>query len=61
MTQWQFNNGSSVQTVGMSSSSVTYDVPSLSTEHAGVYYCEAIIDNMMDVSMNYTLYGEFAI
>ena len=39
-------------------SSVTYEVTLLSTEHTGVYYCEAIIDDMMDISKNYTLFGE---
>ena len=58
MTRWQFDNGSSVVTVASDSSSVTYEVPSLSTEHTGVYYCEAIIDGMTDTSMNYTLFGE---
>ena len=58
MTRWQFDNGSSVVTVADGSSSVTYEVTSLSTEHTGVYYCEAIIDDMMDTSMNYTLFGE---
>ena len=59
MTRWQFDNGSSVVTVANDSSGVTYDVPSLSTEHTGVYYCEAIIDGMTDTSMNYTLFGEY--
>ena len=58
MTRWQFNNGSSVQTVASGSNSVTYNVSSLSTDHTGVYYCEAIIDGMSDISMNYTLFGE---
>ena len=58
MTRWQFDNGSSVVTVASDSSSVTYEVPSLSTEHTGVYYCEAIIDGMTDTSMNYSLFGE---
>ena len=57
MTRWQFDNGSSVVTVASDSSSVTYEVPSLSTEHTGVYYCEAIIDEMTDTSMSYTLFG----
>ena len=61
MTRWQFDNGSSVVTVASDSSSVTYEVPSLSTEHTGVYYCEAIIDGMTDTSMNYTLFGECVI
>ena len=56
MTRWQFNDGS---TVTNGSSSVTYQVPSLSTQHTGVYYCEAIIDNMMDTSISYTLFGEY--
>ena len=59
MTRWQFDNGSSVETVADGNSSVTYNVPSLSTAHTGVYYCEAIIDGMTDTSMNYTLYGEY--
>ena len=58
MTRWQFNNGSSVQTVASGSNSVTYNVSSLSTDHTGVYYCEAIIDGMSDISMNYTLFGK---
>ena len=61
ITRWQFDNGSSVVTVANDSSSVTYEVPSLSTEHTGVYYCEAIIDGMTDTSMNYTLFGEYII
>ena len=59
MTRWQFDNGSSVETVDDGNDSVTYDVPSLSTDHTGVYYCEAIIDGITDTSMNYTLYGEY--
>ena len=59
ITRWQFDDGSSVATVASNSSSVTYEVTSLSTEHIGVYYCEAIIDGMMDTSMNYTLFGEY--
>ena len=59
MTRWQFDNGSSVETVVDGNDSVTYDVPSLSTDHTGVYYCEAIIDGITDTSMNYTLYGEY--
>ena len=59
MTRWQFNNGSSVETVTDGSNSVTYSVPSLSTDHTGVYYCEAIIDGMINTSMNYTLFGEY--
>ena len=59
MTRWQFDNGSSVVTVANDSSSVTYDVPSLSTEHTGVYYCEAITDGMTDTSMNFILFGEW--
>ena len=55
MTRWQFDNGSSVAS---GNSSVTYEVSSLSTEHTGVYYCEAIIDGRTDTSMNYTLFGE---
>ena len=58
MTRWQFDNGSSVVTVASDSSSVTYEVTVLSTEHTGVYYCEAIIDGITDTSMNYTLFGE---
>ena len=57
MTRWQFNNGSSVQAVANGSNSVTYNVSSLSTDHAGVYYCEAIIDGMSDISLNYILFG----
>ena len=56
MTRWQFDDGSSVAN---GSSSVTYNVSSLSTDDAGVYYCEAIIDGMTDTSMNYTLFGEY--
>ena len=56
MTRWQFDNGS---TVANGTSSVTYQVPSLSSEHTGVYYCEAIIDSMMDTSLSYTLFGEY--
>ena len=59
MTRWQFDNGSSVETVANGSDSVTYNVPSLSTTHTGVYYCGAIIDGMTDTSMDYTLYGEY--
>ena len=60
MTRWQFDDGSSIpETVADGNSSVTYDVPSLSTDHTGVYYCEAIIDGMTDTSMSYTLYGEY--
>ena len=59
MTRWQFDDGSSLETVAGGSSSVTYDVPSLSTDHTGVYYCEATTDGMADTSMNYTLYGEY--
>jgi len=58
MTRWQFNNGTSLQTVANGTSSVTYEVTSLSTDHVGVYYCEAIIDGMNDTSMMYTLFGE---
>ena len=58
MTRWQFDDGSTVQTVANDSSSVTYEISSLSTDHTGVYYCEAIIDGMSDTSMNYTLFGE---
>ena len=57
-TRWQFSNGSTVRTVANGSSSVTYEVTSLSTDHTGVYYCEAIIDGMTYTSMNYTLFGE---
>ena len=59
MTRWQFDDRSSVVTVASNSSSVTYDVPSLSTEDTGVYYCEAIIDGMTDTSMNFILFGEW--
>ena len=58
MTRWQFDNGSSVETVADGNSSVTYVVSSLSTDHTGVYYCEAIIDGVSITSMNYTLFGE---
>ena len=58
MTRWQFDDGSTVETVANDSSSVTYEISSLSTDHTGVYYCEAIIDGMTDISMNYTLFGE---
>ena len=57
--RWQFDDGSSVETVADGSNSVTYVVSSLSTDHTGVYYCEAIIDGMTDTSMNYTLFGEY--
>ena len=59
MKRWQFDNGSSVETLADGSYSVTYDIPSLSTTYTGVYYCEAIIDGITDSSMNYTLYGEY--
>ena len=59
MTTWQFDDGSTVETVANDSSSVTYEISSLSTDHTGVYYCEAIIDGMTDTSMNYTLFGEY--
>ena len=58
MTRWQFDDGSTVETVANDSSSVTYEISSLSIDHTGVYYCEAIIDVMTDTSMNYTLFGE---
>ena len=58
MTRWQFSNGSSVQTVANGGSSVTYNISSISTDHAGIYYCEAIIDGMTDTSMSYTLFGK---
>ena len=58
MTSWQFDDGSSVVTVADGSNSVTYVVSSLSTDHTGVYYCEAIIDRMTNTSMNYTLFGK---
>ena len=58
MTRWQFSYGSSVKTVADDSSSVTYNISSLSIDHAGVYYCEAIIDGMIDISINYTLFGK---
>ena len=54
MTRWQFDNG----TVATGSYSVTYNVSSLSTDHTGTYYCEATIDGMTDISMNYILFGE---
>ena len=61
MTRWQFDDGSTVETVANDSSSVTYEISSLSTDHTGVYYCEAIIDGMTDTSMNYilVLFGEY--
>ena len=59
MTRWQFDDGSSVVTVADGSSSITYVVSSLSTDHTGVYYCEAIIDGMANTSRNYTLFGEY--
>ena len=55
MTRWQFDDGS---TVADGIDNATYTIPSLSTEHTGAYYCEAIIDGMTDTSMNYTLFGE---
>ena len=58
ITRWQFDDGSTVETVANDSSSVTYEISSLSTDHTGVYYCEAIIDEITDISMNYTLFGE---
>ena len=58
VTTWQFDDGSTVETVANDSSSVTYEISSFSTDHTGVYYCEAIIDGMTDTSMNYTLFGE---
>ena len=60
VTRWQFNDGSTINTVASDTDtgSVTYEVPSLSTGHAGDYYCEAIIDGMTDTSMVYTLYGK---
>ena len=60
VTRWQFNNGSTTNTVAndTDSGSVTYEISSVSTEHAGDYYCEAIIDEMTVTSMNYTLYGK---
>ena len=58
MTSWQFDDGSSVVTVADGNNSVTYVVSSLSTDHTGVYYCEAIIDRMTNTSMNYTLFGK---
>ena len=57
---WQFDDGSAVQTMANDSSSVTYEISSLSTNHTGVYYCEAIIDGMTETSMNYTLFGEYS-
>ena len=58
MSRWQFSNGSSVQTVANGGSSVTYNISSVSTDHAGIYYCEAIIDGMTDTSTSYTLFGK---
>ena len=60
MTRWQFDDGSSVETVADGNGSVTYVVSLLSTDHTGVYYCEAIIDGMTDTSMNYTLFGKYS-
>ena len=57
MTRWQFDDRSSAETVAGGGSSVTYVVSSLSTDHTGVYYCDAIIDGITDTSMNYTLFG----
>ena len=59
MTRWQFDDGSSVETVADGNSSVTYVVSSLSTDHTGVYFCEAIIDGMTATSMFYTLIGKY--
>ena len=59
MTRWQFDDGSSVETVADGNNSVTYIVSSLSTNHTGVYYCEAIIDGMTATSMFYILFGEY--
>ena len=56
ITRWQFDDGS---TVANGSSSVTYNVSSLSTNHTGIYYCEAIIDGMTVTSVNYALFGEY--
>ena len=61
MIRWQFDDGSSVETVADGNSSVTYIVSSLSTDHTGVYYCEAIIDGVSITSMNYTLFGEHTV
>ena len=61
MTRWQFDDGSSVETVADGNSSVTYVVSSLSTDYTGVYYCEAIIDGMTNTSMNHTLFGEHSV
>ena len=60
VTRWQFNDGSTINTVANDIVSVTYEVPSLSTGHAGDYYCEAIIDEMTITSITYTLYGKCA-
>ena len=56
--RWKFNDGSTINTVANDTGSVTYEVPSLSTVHAGDYYCEAIIDEMSVTSINYTLYDK---
>ena len=61
MTRWQFDDGLSVETVADGNSNVTYVVSSLSTDHTGVYYCEAIIDGVTDTSLNYTLFGEHTV
>ena len=58
LTRWQFNDGSTINTVANDTGSVSYEIPSLSTVHAGDYYCEAIIDEMTEISMIYTLYGK---
>ena len=60
VTRWQFNDGSTINTVANDTVSgrVTYEVPSLLTVHAGDYYCKAIIDEMTITSMMYTLYGK---
>ena len=59
VTRWQFNDGSTINTVANDTGSVTYEIPSLSTEHAGDYYCEAIIDEINITSMTYTLFSKF--
>ena len=59
MTRWEFNCRSRKQNVvANGSNSVTYNVSSLSTGHAGVYCCVAAIDGMKVSGNRYTLYGE---
>ena len=55
ITRWQFDNGS---TLASGINNTLYTITSLSTEHTGVYYCEATLDGMTDTSVNYTLFGK---